>query len=119
MSQLAAYKDNTISTQNKGRLIVLLYDGAIKFLKLAIKEMEAGSQEAKGQYINRATDIITELNAILDMEKGGEIAGNLRKLYTFMNDRLAQANIKQDPNMVRDVIKLLEELNEGWRVITG
>ena len=119
MSHLAAYKDNSVSTQNKGRLIVLLYDGAIKFLKLAIKEMESGNQEAKGQYINRATDIITELNAILDMEQGGEIAANLRKLYTFMNGRLTQANIKQDPNMVRDVIKLLEELNEGWRVITG
>jgi flagellar protein FliS len=119
MSQLAAYKDNTVSTQNKGRLIVLLYDGAIKFLKLAIKEMESGNQETKGQYINRAADIITELNAILDMEKGGEIAVNLRKLYNFMSDRLTQANIKQDPNMVRDVIKLMEELNQGWRVITG
>jgi len=106
MSQLAAYKDNSVSTQNKGRLIVLLYDGAIKFLKLAIKELESGNQEAKGQYINRAADIITELNAI-------------RKLYTFMSDRLTQANIKQDPNMVRDVIKLMEELNQGWRVITG
>jgi len=119
MSRLAAYQDNTVSTQNKGRLIVLLYDGAIKFMKLAIRELEAGNQEAKGQYINRAADIITELNAILDMEQGGEIAANLRKLYTFMNDRLTQANIKQDPNMVRDVIKLMEELNQGWRVITG
>ncbi len=119
MSRLAAYQDNTVSTQNKGRLIVLLYDGAIKFMKLAIRELEAGNQEAKGQYINRAADIITELNAILDMEQGGEIAANLRKLYTFMNDRLAQANIKRDPNMIRDVIKLMEELNQGWRAITG
>jgi flagellar protein FliS len=119
MSQLAAYKDNSVSTQNKGRLIVLLYEGAIKFMKLAIKELEAGNNEAKGQYINRAMDIITELNAILDMEKGGEIAANLRKLYMFMNNRLAQANIKRDANMIRDVIKLMEELNQGWRAITG
>jgi flagellar protein FliS len=119
MSQLAAYKDNTVSTQNKGRLIVLLYDGAIKFMKLAVKELEAGNQEEKGRYINRASDIITELNAILNMEQGGEIAANLRKLYTFMNERLAQANIKRDPNMIRDVIKLMEELNQGWRTITG
>lgn len=119
MSRLAAYQDNTVSTQNKGRLIVLLYDGAIKFMKLAIKELEAGNYEAKGQYINRAVDIITELNAVLDMEQGGEIAANLRKLYTFMNNRLAQANAKRDPNMIRDVMKLMEELNQGWRAITG
>lgn len=119
MSQLTAYNDNVVSTQNKGRLIVLLYDGAIKFMKLAINELESGNQEAKGQYINRAVDIITELNAILDMEQGGEIAANLRKLYAFMNERLAQANIKRDPDMIRDVIKLMEELNQGWRAITG
>ena len=119
MSQLAAYKDNAISTENKGRLIVLLYEGAIKFMKLAVKELEAGNLQAKGQYINRAADIITELNAILDMEQGGEIAANLRKLYLFMNNRLAEANIKRDPNMIRDVIKLMDELNQSWRAITG
>jgi flagellar protein FliS len=119
MSQLTAYQDNSVSTQNKGRLIVLLYDGAIKFMKLAIKELEAGNQEAKGQYINRAVDIITELNAILDMERGGEIAANLRKLYAFMNERLAQANINRDAGMIHDVIKLMEELNQGWKTITG
>jgi len=119
MSRLAAYQDNSVSTQNKGRLIVLLYDGAIKFMKLAIKELEGGNHEAKGQYINRAVDIITELNAVLDMEQGGEIAANLRKLYTFMSERLTAANIKRDANMIRDVIKLMEELNQGWRAITG
>lgn len=119
MSQLAAYKDNVVSTQSKGRLVVLLYEGAIKFMKLAVKEMEAGNHEAKGQYINRAGDIITELNAILDMEQGGEIAVNLRKLYVFMNNRLSEANIKRDANMILDVIKLMEELNEGWRAITS
>jgi len=119
MSRLAAYQDNSVSTQNKGRLIVLLYDGAIKFMKLAIKELEAGNHEGKGQYINRAVDIITELNAVLDMEQGGEIASNLRKLYIFMSERLTQANIKRDASMILDVIKLMEELNQGWRAITG
>jgi flagellar protein FliS len=119
MSRLAAYHDNSVSTENKGRLIVLLYDGAIKFMKLAIKELEASDYTAKGQYINRAIDILTELNAVLDMEQGGEIAANLRKLYTFMSERLTQANMKRDANMIRDVIGLMEELNEGWRAITG
>jgi len=119
MNGVAAYKDAGVTTQSKGRLIVLLYDGAIKFMKLAIKELEAGNYEAKGQYITRAQDIINELNAVLDTEAGGEVAANLRKLYCFMNNRLSKANIKRDPQMIREVITLTEELNQGWKAIAG
>jgi len=116
---IAAYQDAAVTTQNKGRLIVLLYDGAIKFMKLAIKEIEAKNYEAKGRYLNKARDIINELNVVLDMDAGGEIATNLRKLYMFMNNRLSKANIKCDPQIVREVITLMEELNKGWKAITG
>ena len=119
MHGIKAYQDSVVTTQSKGRLIVLLYDGAIKFMKLAIKELEANNYEAKGRYINKALDIINELNAILDMDAGGEMASNLRKLYCFMSNRLSQASIKCDPQMIRDVIKLMEELNQGWKVIAG
>ena len=118
MNGITAYQDNTVTTQSKGRLIVLLYDGAIKFMKLAIKELEAGNYEAKGQYINKAKDIINELNAVLDINAGGEIATNLGKLYFFMNNRLSEANIKRDPQMIREVIALMEELNQSWKAIT-
>jgi flagellar protein FliS len=97
----------------------MLYDGAIKFLRLAIREMDARNYEAKGRYINKALDIIQELNTVLDMEAGGEIASNLRKLYFFMIRHLSKANAKCDPQMVREVISLLEELNRGWRAITS
>ena len=119
MKGIEAYQDSAITTQSKGRLIVLLYDGAIKFMKLAIKELEANNYKAKGQYINKAQDIINELNAVLDMNAGGEIATNLRKLYCFMNSRLTEANIKRDPKMIREVIELMEELNQSWKAITG
>ena len=119
MNGVAAYQDTTVTTQNKGRLIVLLYDGAIKFMRLAIRELEARDYEAKGRYINRAQDIINELNAVLDTEAGGEIAVNLRKLYCFMSNRLSQANVKRDPQMIREVITLMEELNRSWRAIAG
>jgi flagellar protein FliS len=118
MNGITAYQDNAVTTQSKGRLIVMLYDGAIKFMKLAIKEMEEKNYEAKGRYINKAIDIINELNMVLDMDAGGEIAGNLRRLYLYMNNRLSQANIKCDPQMIRDVIKLMEELNQSWKAIT-
>ncbi|MHC4418526.1 MAG: flagellar export chaperone FliS [Planctomycetota bacterium] len=119
MNGVGAYRDTAVTTQSKGRLIVLLYDGAIKFMRLAIRELEAGNYEAKGRYINRARDIINELNAVLDVETGGEIAASLRKLYCFMNSRLSKANIERDPQMIREVITLMEELNQSWKAINS
>ena len=119
MNGITAYQETAVTTQSKGRLIVLLYDGAIKFMRLAIKELEAGNYEAKGRYITRAQDIITELNAVLDTEAGGEVAGNLRKLYCFMTNHLSQANIKCDAQMIREVITMMEELNQSWKTIAG
>jgi len=116
---LEAYQNTAVTTQSKGRLIVMLYEGAVKFCKLAIKEIEAENWKEKGTHINRARDIIFELNSVLDMDAGGEIAMNLRKLYCYMDGRLSEANIQKDPDKISEVIKLLEELNEGWKAITG
>ena len=119
MNGIKAYQEAGIGTQSKGRLIVMLYDGAIKFLRLAVRELEADNYAEKGRYINRAQDIINELNAVLDMDSGGEIAQNLRRLYLFMHRRLAEANGKRDPQMIREVISLLEELNQSWKAVAG
>ena len=117
MKGVEAYQENAVTTQSKGRLIVMLYDGAIKFLKLAIKEIEAGNAEEKGKYISKAIDIIFELNTVLDTEAGGEIAMNLRKLYLFMGRHLTEANAKQDIGKIEEVIKMLEDLNQSWKAI--
>jgi flagellar protein FliS len=119
MNGIAAYRDNAIATQTRGRLIVLLYDGAIKFLKLAVEQLEAGNYDEKGRFIARAQDVINELNAVLDMDAGGEVAENLRKLYCFMTRHLSEANTKCDAQMIRDVITMMEELNESWKTIAG
>jgi len=119
MNGVDVYQQTAVGTQNKGRLIVMLYEGAIRFLRQAIADLERKDYAAKGRNIGKAQDIILELNTVLDMEAGGEIAQNLRALYNFMQRHLSQANIKCDPQMVRDVISLLEELNSSWRAITG
>lgn len=119
MNGVSTYQDSSISTQSKGRLIVLLYDGAIKFLKLAITELENNNYESKGRYISRAIDIVNELNAVLNLEEGGEIAHNLRRIYTFINTRLLEANMRKDTHMIKDVITILEELNQSWRAISN
>ena len=111
------YEENAVATQDKGRLVVMLYDGAIKFLNQALKAIETKDSVGKGQYISRAQDIIMELNSVLDMEAGGQITENLRDLYLFMWKYLNQANIQQDRQKIKKVIDLLAELNRGWRTI--
>ncbi len=118
MNGFNAYQETAIATQNRGRLIVMLYDGAIKFLRRAIEDIQRGDFAAKGRHIVKAQDILFELNTVLDMEKGGEVAQNLRSLYNFMQRHLTQANIRKDPRMIQEVIDLLDELNQSWRVIS-
>ena len=118
MSGFKTYQETAITSQTQGKLIVMLYDGAIKFLKLAIKDIQAKNPEAKGKYISKAIDIIFELNTVLDTEAGGEIAMNLRKLYLFMGRHLTEANAKQDVGKIEEVINLLEDLNQSWKAIT-
>ena len=117
MNPAAIYQDNAVTTQSRGRLVVLLYDGAIKFLKLAIAAINNGNYADKGLYISKSQNIINELNTTLDMEIGGEIAQNLRQLYQFMGRHLNEANMESDPKKAQEVIDLLEELNQGWRAI--
>lgn len=119
MDGITTYKNNAIGTQSSGQVIVMLYDGAIKFLRQAIAAIEAQQDAEKGECINRAQAIITELNICLDMEAGGEIAQNLRKLYNFMSVHINEANTKRDPQRIRDVIACLSDLNEGWKAITA
>lgn len=117
MSGISAYKESSITTQSRGQLIVMLYDGAAKFLKQAIELIEANDAAGKGLMINRAVEIINELDATLNVEAGGDIAANLRRLYDFMRRHLFKANAKQDADMIKEVVALLEELNAGWRAV--
>ena len=119
MNGVSVYKETAVTTQSSERLIVMLYDVAIRFLRQAVGSIEAEDYAGKGRNIAKAQDIILELNTILDMEAGGEVAQNLRSLYNFMKRHLIQANAKCDAQMVRQVIVLLEDLNQSWRAITS
>jgi len=117
MKGISEYQQNAVEAQPQGRIIVLLYEGAIKFLRQAILELEAGHFMEKGQYINKATAILDELKDCLDMKAGGEIAQNLMNLYVFMISHLYQANFTRDAKRIQEVIDLLEQINSGWKGI--
>ena len=119
MKGISAYTENEVTTQAPGRVVVLLYEGAIRFLRQAIDEMRQGRMVEKGQFVHKALAIIHELDQALDMEAGGEVAANLRSLYQFMDRHLFQANARNDAQAVNEVIALLDDLNGGWKAITG
>lgn len=118
--QTQTYKQNIILSASPMELIVMLYDEAIKSLSSAESAFRMDGPE-KIQEINNslihAQDVITELAVSLDMEKGGEIALNLHRLYDFMLDHLAGANASKTPKPVEEVKNLLCELRESWKQV--
>lgn len=118
-NQYDAYKDTEISTANQGKLIVMLYDGAVRFLKIAVDNMQPRSYDVVNTNIIKAQDIITELMLALNMDEGGEIAGNLFNLYAYMKKRLLEGNIAKDPAVLEEVIGLLDQLRTAWEEVAA
>jgi flagellar protein FliS len=110
------YKQMAVKTANRGQILLMLYEGAIKNVKLASQAIERKDVAAKGLYIGKAHDIINELTATLDFEIGGEIARNLERLYNFMVEQLVKANVENSKEALASCQKVLETLLEGWRV---
>ncbi|HSQ42192.1 MAG TPA: flagellar export chaperone FliS [Fibrobacteraceae bacterium] len=113
-TKLNSYKTVEVETADRGRLLLMIYDHCIQWCVKAREAIRAGQIAKRTQAIFRVQDGITELICSLDMEKGGDIARNLRRLYEFYNFHLAEANIKNQEKNVADVQGMLERLREGW-----
>ncbi len=111
------YRQTQVTTVDKGRLIVLLYEGAIKFLREASEAQAAGDIAAKSGHINRALDIIGELSQSLNMQDGGDIAFNLKRIYQFWTDHLLKAKIVRDSPAMDDVVNMMSSLIEAWQAV--
>lgn len=114
-----AYIQTTFSTVGQGEILVLLYDGAIKFLTLAkekIREKDAG---AKGMLISKALDIINELDGSINMDVGGALAKNLHQLYFVCSTRLLRANLRMDTDAVDSVLRILTDLRNAYASIVN
>ena len=107
------YQEANLETASRGKLLLMLYDGAIRFLTQALAAMEAKKYQDAHNYIIKAEEIITELMSCLKMDVG-EISKNLFRLYEYMNWRLMQGNIKRDPAMIMEVQRHLRDLREAW-----
>ena len=118
---LQAYKETSIKTASGGKLVVMLYDAAIRQLSIAadLLSHKVKSLDKVNNAVLRTQDIITELMASLDFDRGGDIAKNLFSLYMFFNQQLINANIEKDPEPIRRVVHMLNDLRESWAVIAA
>ena len=109
-----AYKKASVNTLDQNKLIIMLYDGAIKNSNFAVQYMESGEIEKVHDSLIKTKNIVTELLATLNMDQGGEIAKNLKSLYSYMFSQLVEANMEKKSEPVLTVIDLLKELRGAW-----
>ena len=109
------YRLNEVATSSQGKLIIMMYEGALKFVTLAIEGVDAKDLSKKGTYINKTHDIINELSCALDMNKGGDVAHKLESLYQFILHQLTLANIKSDRKALESIVNVLTPLMEAWK----
>lgn len=109
------YQAIRIGTASPGRLILMLYQGAIRALKKAAVLMEKKDYAGKGDALMKAQDIVMELNLALDMD-AGVVSESLRRLYLYVYRRIVEANMEMDASAVGEAIQMLENLYEAWEV---
>lgn len=113
------YQQNSINIESPIKLIEMLYEGILKFTSQAKRSIEEEDIEKKVHFINRASDIFTELLNVLDYDRGGEIAHYLTGLYTHQIKLLTQANVENSIEKLDIVIKVTKGLLDAWREINS
>ena len=106
-------------TASPGQLVLMLYEGAVRFLECALHgftlEDPAESNSTINNNIQRAQAILQELDAALDLERGGDLASHLRGIYLYLDRRLNDSNLRKEPEGIRESIARLSTLRDAWR----
>ena len=113
-----SYRQVATATASKGQLVLMLFDGIVRFLDRSLTgfEMEdpAESNQTISNNILRAQDIIRELNRSLNMEAGGDVAMTLHRLYGYYDRRLMESNVRKDRDGIKEIIGLVSVLRDAW-----
>jgi flagellar protein FliS len=108
------YKQTSVQSASREKLLLMLYEGAIRYLKQAMIAVDNKDIASRGTNIGRVFDIVNELNNTLNHETGGDIAKNLEQLYMFVTEQLTKANATGEKKPLEDALKILETLYSGW-----
>lgn len=119
-SNLLRYRENQLTSASPEKTVLMLYEGAIRFIRSAIKELEENNNiPEKSRFLEKTVKIIDHLQSCLDQERGGTIAENLDKLYDYMSIRLTEANLRNDVPKMEEILNLLLTVRDGWKGICG
>lgn len=110
-----AYQNNAVNTASSGELTLMLYNGCIKFIKQAIRDMNESKYEAKNVNIQKAQNIIQELMLTLDPEV--EITGHILPLYEYMQYQLKEGNIKNEVEKLEEALQFATEFRDTWKQV--
>lgn len=108
------YKTTSIQSASREKILLMLYEGAIRFMKQAAIAIDKKDIAERGMNIGRAFDIVNELNNTLNHEVGGEVSKSLESLYIFVTDQLTKCNATGQKKPLEDAIKVMETLYQGW-----
>jgi len=109
------YRETAVTQADPIKLVEMLYEGAIKFMRMGQKAIEDGDTETAHNSILRAYAIVAELMATLDFDEGGEIATRLEQCYDYTLHLLKEANIKKDGALIEQAIQVIEPLLTSWK----
>lgn len=117
-NKLSAYRANAVSSATPENLVVMMYDGAIRFLGAAIRAFEHEDpldfNLTIHENITKTQAIIRELNHALDLENGGELAHSLSGLYVYFDNRLQEANISKNKEIIEEILQRISDLRDAW-----
>ncbi|MCC7369085.1 MAG: flagellar export chaperone FliS [Chloroflexi bacterium] len=111
------YRATRVETAGSVDLVVMLYQGAVKFIRLAVEALEREDMKTAHANFVRAQDIVVELLGSLNRDAGGQIATQLAGVYDYCFRRLIQANVKKDPAPAQEVVTILRDLGKAWQQI--
>ncbi|KGX86305.1 flagellar export chaperone FliS [Pontibacillus litoralis] len=109
------YQNNSIQTASPSELTLMLYNGCLKFIKLAKRGIEEGNYESKNMYIQKAQNIVSELMITMDPEY--EITKQIMPLYEYLNHRLLEANMQNDVKILDEVEGFVVEFRDTWKEV--
>ena len=109
-----AYQATSVHTADQATLIIMLYDGAIRFLKKGREKIYNGDVEGAHNYLVRSRQIVSELLSTLRPEKAGEVGANLKRIYVYVHGKIVEANLRKEAGLVDEAIQILAALREGW-----
>ncbi len=112
-----AYYQANVQTSDQLSLIIMLYDGSLRFMKKAVTKIEANEVEEAHHYLTRAKNIVSELLSTLRVDESGEIGSNLKNLYVYVFKQIVYANLTKEIPPIQESIQIMENLSNGWKQI--